>query len=40
MNTPHIIFRLFAINYQSWWKFHEVMTKTILLGDTMYQVFT
>ena len=34
MNAPHIIYAVvdvYARNYQSWWKFHEVMTKTILL---------
>ena len=34
-SAPHIIldcFHLCAKNYQSWWKFHKVMTKTILLG--------
>ena len=34
MSAPRIIFSLFAIslqkNYQNWWKFDEVLTKTIL----------
>jgi len=34
MSAVHIIktiCHLFAKNYQNWWKFEEVMTKTILL---------
>jgi len=30
MSAPHIFCNLSAKNYQNWWKFDEVLTKTIL----------
>jgi len=42
MSAPRIILNslpsFYQKNYQSWWKFDDVMTKTILLGFLRHDV--
>jgi len=41
MSAPHIILDglpSLCQNHQSWWKFDEIMTKTILLGSLRHGV--